>query len=534
MKAHVRGWVARLSCCLLAASCGAVELETALPPRAVEKPKPERQSNADKAEERFKSLSLTIEGLGSDGKVDPEWLAQQLQQVQRLHPEHEAARYNLAVLAARRGQTQQARDAYEELVDDDENFEPAAENLAAYYVDEGDRDEAIEVYRRLIKNNPKNVTSRLALARLVLRDKQYDEVITLCRKALQRQADAIEAFRLLAAAYIAKGNTRMAELIIGRGFKVDPKDVELHTMLAEIILLRGDLTAGISKLKEIVALDNKNLKVRAQLADIAISFRDFGNAAQQFEAILKERPNDIAVKVGLGVSYKGMGRYKEAKQKYQDVLGSQPAHVEALWNLAVLYHRHLDEYEPAIATYKKFAAAAPGDPKANRVDKLVAEIQKARSDIAAAKAREERERQKVEAIGQACAAIQKGKKANAEKIGNENERIEVSWQLLVDAQASVGGGDLQGAEGLVACAFGILPDTPRTKTDACAPMRVHWTKVIFETVGDLEGALVQVRLALKCDPDNPDAQLIAQQLQEMIAQQAANPPAEQPAAPGGK
>ncbi len=485
---------------------------------------PPPTSPEGQAQQKFAALSKEIEKLGKGDPVNVGWLDKELQGVLKLHPEHNAAQFNLAVLKERSGDKKGAREIYEAIVDRAPDFAPANENLATYLVADGKSQEAVGLYRKNIEKDPKNVTSRLALARLLASEKQYEEAITLCRQALQRQADAIEAFRVLAKSYNALGNTPMAELIIARGLKVNKEDAELHYLLAQILLDKKELAAGVNKLKQVVTMDPKRLNVRAQLAEIALSYRDFGNAAAQYEAIVKQAPHSRPALIGLAVSYKGMGRYDQSEKLYQQILQQNANDGDVLWNVAVLYHRHLHRFDDAIAFYKRAKEALPqGDEKIQQVDKLVTEAEKTKNDLAAQKDRQEREKKKLEAIEAACAAVKAGKKADAEAIGAETERIEVGWQLMVNAQAMVQEGDVPSGETLVKCALEIIPDTPGAKVEACAPMRNMWTQILYQ-LNRLEDALANTKEALKCDPNNPDAQLIEQQLAEIIKQQAAAPP----------
>ncbi len=507
---------------VLVAACGG-GTQQATPPRASASAPPAsapaatvQEQKESSAEKKFAELSKELEKLGKGEPVEQAWLEGELAAILKLDREFAPAKYNQALLRERAGDEAGARAVYEELASRNPPFAPAEENLAAYAAREGKPDEAIAVYKKIIKSQQKNVTSRLALARLLAERKQYQEAIGLARQALQHQADALEAFRVLAESYDAQGNHAMAELIIGRGLKVYKDDVALHYLMAKMMLDKGELTAGVNKLKQIVTIDPKYLKVRAQLAEIALRYRDYGNAAQQFEAILKEDKGNRAASIGLAVSYKGMGRFDQAEKIYQELLQKNANDHAALWNVAVLYHRHLNRYDEAIAAYKKFQASAPsGDKNAAEVKALVADIERQKSDLAAAKAREEKERKKIEAVQAACAAVREGKAPNAEAIGNSQERIEVGWQLMEEGQITMQGGDVPGGEELVKCAFAVTPDTPGGRVEACAPMRVAWTQILYQ-LGRLEDAMASIKEARKCDPNHPDAQLIEQQLQEMI------------------
>ena len=95
---------------------------------------------------------------------------------------------------------------------------------------------------------------------------------------------------------------------------------------------------------------------------------------------------------------------------------------------------------------------------------------------------------------------------------------------MTDANNAITGGDQPGGDRLGKCALAILPDTPNAKISACAPMLVMWTRDILYPLGRMQDGLVSIGQALACDPDNPDAQLIQQQLQEILKQQEGQPP----------
>jgi tetratricopeptide (TPR) repeat protein len=536
--ARASGWVLLAS--LWSGGCGGEQAPTPGPQAstlggtAAAEGAPAPQSAESAAQKRFGELSKEIDKLGKGEAFDRGRLESELKEIAKLDPDFAPARFDLAVLREHDGDKEGARREYEALSRAFPDFAPAQENLAAFLVVDGKGAEAMQIYKRIIARQPKDVTARLALARLLSAQGQYREAITLSRQALQHQADAIEAFRILAESYEAQGDVNMAELIIGRGLKVNKNDVELHYLTAKILLDKGDLAGGVTKLKEVVTLDPKWFKVRAQLAEIALKYRDYGNAAQQYEAILKDDPKNHAARIGLAVAYKGMGRFEQAEKVYQDLLAENANDAPALWNVAVLYHHNLNRYDDAIAMYKRYKAAASGkDEKVGDVDKLVAELEKLKTDIAAAKAREEREKKKLEAIQSACAATREGKRPNAEAIGNDQERVEVAWQLMVDGQQAAQGGNIAAAEASVKCAYAIIPDTPGARAEACAPMRNMWTPILYQ-LGRVDDAVANNKQALKCDPSNPEAQLMDQQLKEVLEQQKAKEgagAAEKPTAP---
>ena len=532
---------------LLAVACGGPETSTgpALPgepsgsePAARAAPAAAEGPEA-RAAKRFDKLAKDLEGLGKERPVDARWLEGELEAVLALDPAHPAARFNLAVLGAQNGgSAEQACQAYEAILDDAPGFTPAAENLAFCYIDSGEVDDATEIYREQIEKDPKALTSRLAMARILMRRGQHKPAIQLCRKVLQRKADAVEAFRVLAHSYRAMNDPSMAELIIGRGLKIEPDDVELHYLTAKLLLDRGELSAGINKLKHVISLKPKWLKARAELADILIGFNDWGNAAPHFEAITKEAPADRAAQLGLAVCYKGMGRYEDADQIFGRLLQKDPDDADALWNQAMLYWHNLRRYDEAISLLIKFESNAPsGDRDAARVPKLRKRIEREKRDVEARRAREEKERKRAQAIAAACDAVATGRPPKAGAIGSDEERIKAAWDLLlVTAVTKLQEGDIAGGKNAAECSLAIVPTSAGPGKVACAQLRVNWVQLqdqagLLTTAGGFRAARKTIGEALACDPENPDAQVFFEQLGTLIEQMEAEQGA---AGPGGR
>jgi tetratricopeptide (TPR) repeat protein len=479
-----------------------------------------------KAARRFEQLAKELEELGSDKPINSRWLADELQAVLALDPNNPAARFNLVVLNLRNGGSpQQACQAYEEILDDAPDFGPAAENLAHCYVEAGKLDTATRIYQEQMNKDPKALTSRLAMARILQRQGKHKPAIGLCRKVLQRKADAVEAFRVLAESYQAMKDPSMAELIIGRGLKIEPDDVELHYLAAQLLLDRGELAAGINKLKHVLRLKPNWLKVRAELAEVLISYNDWGNAAPHFETVLKEAPGNRAGRLGLAVCYKGMGRYDEADKLFDELLRADSNDADALWNKAMLYWHNYGRHDQAIALLQRFEGNAPsGDEDAARVARLVKRLQREKKDTEARRVREERERKRTAAIAAACDAVAAGRRPPAAAIGGTDDRIRAAWDLLlVTAVTRLQEGDTAGGQNAARCALAIVPKTPGPGMGACAQLRVNWVQLqdqagMLTTVTAFQAARRTIAEALECDPENPDAQVFHEQLGQLIEQ----------------
>jgi tetratricopeptide (TPR) repeat protein len=501
---------------------------------------------AQQAAAKFAALSHALEKLSLHESVDVQDLRTKLQAIEQMDGDFAPAAYDLAVLQALQGDAVGAEKIWRSLAKSHPTFLPAQESVAALDAQRAPTAAAQKFFRQVADKDPKNTTSRLALARLLLVEHHYRGAIELCREVLARQADAVEAFRVLGLSYTALGNLPMAELVIARGLRAQKDDVELTEEMAQLLLLRGDLAGGVEKLKEVIRLDPTRLSSRARLAKIALTYRDFGNAAQQYEAILKQEPTSVPAQVNLAVSYKGLGRFDQAADLLQKVLHQDPDHASATWDLAVLYHRHLGRYDEAQALYLRYpqlqqgrAAAAEGaGPEGAathlaQVKPLVAEITRLKSDQAALAAQQAHDKARQAAIAKVCAAKVAPQRADLDAVGTDQERIEAAWGLMSTAQKALEGSDATAFDQQVHCALALLPITHAANVAAGAPMHVLHTQMLYQ-LGRIDEAAAANAAALKCDPANPDAILIAQQLSELKKQPGkAAPPGANAQGPAG-
>jgi|GEM_PF-678632 len=89
------------------------------------------------------------------------------------------------------------------------------------------------------------------------------------------------------------------------------------------------------------------------------------------------------------------GRYREAIEQLETALGIDPKGADLLYNLGVI-HEKLQEVDPAIDYYQRYALMIDDAEEQERVEKIIARLQKARDELAA-REKEEQEQEEEEA-----------------------------------------------------------------------------------------------------------------------------------------
>lgn len=351
------------------AACGGGDTP---PPQAAAQTEAPRAAPGKVAREKFEKAATEAKaGQGNDAALEAQFKA-----VVADDDSVAEAHYNLGVIAQRSGRIEEAETRYKKALAVDAQMGPAAENLASVMVARGQTDEAQKMLETFIEKSPAATGPRVSLARIYRDKKRYDDGISQCRSALQREPKNLGAFETLAQLYFDAGNLPMAKLVAARGFKVNGQDAVLHHTLGRIFLIENKIPDAVASFKSSLAADPTYRPARIDLAEVALQYRDFGNAKENYAELLKGEPNDVGLLLGLGISNKGLGQYDEAKAAYKSVLEKSPKHPLALLDLAILHHRHLNDFQGALDYYKAYSEKPVDDgPKPEQLKNYIVELE---------------------------------------------------------------------------------------------------------------------------------------------------------------
>ena len=317
------------------------------------------------AQEKFQAASASFKEMQKAGNVDYAALEAQYRDVIKTDPSFYEAFYNLGVVAEQQGHPELAIKNYESALALNGKFAPPIENIAAIDVAQGKIDDAISTLEKFIQSNPTSAAPRVQLARLYLGKKKFDDAASQCRAALQREPKNLSAFETLAVTYVQADNRPMAKLVAARGFKVDASSAPLHYTMGKIDLEENKIPEAVAEFKSALQAKPDLRPARIDLAEVALSYRDFGNAKANYADLVKIDQNDEPSWIGLGIANKGLGQFEDAKAAYQHVLESDAKNPVALMNMAILYHRNLNDFAGALKYYKLYLDSRPTEGPAS-------------------------------------------------------------------------------------------------------------------------------------------------------------------------
>jgi len=222
---------------------------------------------------------------------------------------------------------------------------------------------------RALKQAPGLVLSRQLLAQTYLRTGQPGKSIEALQPLLDSKSPDGTTLALAGDAWLQLGEAKKSEAAFQAAAKASPDDAKVRTSVAMAQIARGNGTAAVAELESIAAGDKGT---RADLALISARLRqgdttgalkaidglaaktpdspvphnlrgrvllvkrDIPAATKSFEAALQKEPGYFPAVASLAAIELAAGKPELARQRFEDVLKTQPKHPQAMLALAEL------------------------------------------------------------------------------------------------------------------------------------------------------------------------------------------------------
>jgi tetratricopeptide (TPR) repeat protein len=289
--------------------------------------------------------------------------------VLRLDPANSDGNYNLALLLMAKGapgeaivHLQRVRPA----------TLPARFNLIRAYLRAGRVAEGLKTATEISATNSSDVQLHTTLGVLLASEKQYRAAMLELEKANALQPETFEILYNLGQAYLRNREYAKAELTLSRALKLKPDSPETLYLMAQVYAEQSRSVDALDLLARAHKLAPENTDVIFLLARVSMSQNYFEDAIPLLESGLKLAPQraDLHAALGeshfmsgktekaieefntlvrldpsarsyafLGLSYRHLGRFDEAKKYFQLGLKQDPRNASCLFNMGFIEER---------------------------------------------------------------------------------------------------------------------------------------------------------------------------------------------------
>jgi tetratricopeptide (TPR) repeat protein len=292
--------------------------------------------------------------------------------VLRLDPVNRDGNYNLGVLLMAKGSPTEAIPHFERIRPADV---ATTFNLITAYFQSKRASEALRLAMELSAQNKGDLKVHFNLGVLLASQTQYKAAQIEFEKADALQPGTFEILFNLGQTLLRNGNNAQAELVLTRAMKLKPDSPEVLYLVAQvysnqsrpldaldlllrahkivpenpdIILLMAQISMSQNYYEDAIPLLEAGLKVAPQrpdlLAALGQSYFMSGKADKAIEVFKQLLAVDHSARsyAYLGLSYRNLGRFDEAKQAFQAGLKLDPHNSSCLFNLGYIAERQGD------------------------------------------------------------------------------------------------------------------------------------------------------------------------------------------------
>ncbi len=348
-----------------------------------------------------KALQLNPRSTKTHNNLGNVYLAQQQNEraesefrtVLTMSPANAEANYNLGVLLMMKGSAASAILHFERVRPP---TTAARFNLVRAYFQTRRTADALRVANELSEENKSDVQVHFSLGVLLASAKQYKPAQMELQKADALQPETFEILYNLGQILLRNGENAQAQVILSRAMKLKPDSSEAMYLLAQAHANQSRPLDALDLLVRAHKLAPQNTDVIFLMAQVSMSQNFYEDAIPLLESGLQMAPQrtDLLAALGesyfmagkvekaieefkrlleldksarsysfLGLSYRNLGRFDEAKQYFQQGVKLDPQNATCLFNLGFIAERQGDAAE-AESRFQQTLKANPAFPEA--------------------------------------------------------------------------------------------------------------------------------------------------------------------------
>jgi len=279
--------------------------------------------------------------------------------------------YNeLGVLYSKRGETSSAITNFTKAISLAPNDARYHRNLADVYITKGNIKEAENELTTAIKIDAKNAESNYKLGSVKYLLGKYEEGLPFADSAVQSNPDNEQYNYQLGLIYEALNNTDKAIKYYLAATRINAKYAKPLINLGKIYTDIGSFDTALQLLAAAYKLEPENYIVNNNLGNAYLAKELYADAVKHLEKAVLLQPNVTKTRFNLGYAYKKIGKIKEAKAAFSELLKLDTGYWDAYYEYALILIAE-DDKKSAKTLLDTLIAKKPDYSKRSEVDGLL-------------------------------------------------------------------------------------------------------------------------------------------------------------------
>lgn len=278
------------------------------------------------------------------------------QEVVARQPNNLTARNNLAAMALRDGDDEQALEHVRDVLREDNENVGALNILGLIYRKRGNLSLAKYAFQKGIRVSNKSVNGDDEKE-----DEEGDEEAKDDKAEQKKAQKGKEGKDGESAKQADKGeqnSEEQADEEEDEG-KVSKDTADLHNNLGLVFLKEDDIPSAVDHFTAAIYADPNYLESRLNLGSILLEYLDYKRSFKQFSEAVRIAPNNCVARLGLGASAYAVQKFENSAKNYQYYVDKCDAdHLSSYQRLAKIYETKIKDLPKSIAYYKQVRALA--------------------------------------------------------------------------------------------------------------------------------------------------------------------------------
>src|SRR5882724_873208 len=256
-------------------------------------------------------------------------------------------------------------------------------NLGQTYLRGAEYTKAERALNRALKLKPDSPETLYLLAQVYADQTRAVDALDLLVRAHKLAPLNTDIIFLLARVSMSQNYFEDAIPLLESGLKIAPQRVDLHAALGESYFMSGKAEKAIEEFKALIQLDPS----ARSYAFMGLSYRHLGRfdeARKYFQDGLAQDPHNASCLFNMGYIEERQGNHARAEELFQQALRSNPDFSEALLELANLRiaNKRLEEAAELLRRYVRVSrSAASGYYKLAMVERSLHQMEAAQRDL---------------------------------------------------------------------------------------------------------------------------------------------------------
>ncbi len=253
----------------------------------------------------------------------------------RVQPQDPTTLLNLARASLRAGETQKGLELARTISERGKDDPRLHFSLGVLLASEGQYEAAVHEFEAADALAPRTFEILHNLGEASLRAKNYAKAEAALQRALALRPESVETMALLAQADTDQRKDLQALELLTRARRLDPKNTDVIFLMARLSMMQSFHADAIPLLEEGVRIAPRRADLHAALGDSYFTVGKVDKAIEEFQTLIRLDPSASSYAF-LGLCYRHLGRFEEAKKYLREGLRLDPRNATCLFNLGYM------------------------------------------------------------------------------------------------------------------------------------------------------------------------------------------------------